>query len=94
MPDGKAIGKSEVTIMITRFERDLILRFGYPFEEIERQLANFGEADLTKVTDSPYWWEQIILNLHISEQEHTVDITLTAALRALIERIAEHLGLS
>ncbi len=34
-----------VTIMITRLERDLILRYGYPFEDIERQLEEGGDLD-------------------------------------------------
>ena len=52
--------------MITRWEKDLIKRFGYPFEDIERQLAESGDADLARVTDVPFYWEQLILNLRIS----------------------------
>jgi hypothetical protein len=58
-----------VTIMIDRWERDLILRYGYPFEDIERQLRESGDADPTRVVDVPYWWEQMIINLRISEKE-------------------------
>ena len=85
-----------VTIMIDRWERDLILRFGYPFEDIERQLKESGDADLARVTDSPYWWEQVIVNLGISESEIPEieeDAELSLGVRALIERIADHLGL-
>ncbi len=85
-----------VTIMIDRWERELILRYGYPFEDIERQLQESGEADLTRVVDEPFWWEQVIINLRISEKEKIevrADDALAASLDALIERIAIHLGL-
>lgn len=85
-----------VTIMINRWERDLILRYGYPFEDIERQLRESGDSDLVRVTDDPYWWEQAIINLRISEVEKPevqTDSGLAASLNALIERIAIHLGL-
>jgi hypothetical protein len=85
-----------VTIMINRWERNLILRYGYPFEDIERQLLESDGADLTRVVDDPYWWEQVILNLRISEEEKPevqADEALAASLSALIERVAIHLGL-
>lgn len=85
-----------VTIMINRWERDLILRYGYPFEDIERQLLESGDSDLVRVTDVPYWWEQAIINLRISEEEKPevqTDSGLASSLNALIERIAVHLGL-
>jgi len=81
--------------MINRWERDLILRYGYPFEDIERQLNEAGDVDLVRVTDSPFWWEQVIGNLHISEKENIegeASGELAVGLRALIERIAVHLG--
>lgn len=82
--------------MINRWERDLILRFGYPFEDIQRQLEEAGDVDLARVVDQPYWWEQVILNLRISEEEKPeiyTDPVLTDSLNALIERIAIQLGL-
>ena len=82
-----------VTIMITRGERDLIMRYGYPFEDIERQLKEAGEVDLIRVTDKPYWWEQLINNLHISEKENYTDEQLLTELRALLDRVADALGM-
>ncbi|MEO7098926.1 MAG: hypothetical protein ABI162_06160 [Luteolibacter sp.] len=82
--------------MINRWERDLILRYGYPFEDIQRQLLEAGDADLTRVIDQPYWWEQVIINLRMSEEEKPeihADDALTASVNTLIERIAIHLGL-
>ena len=82
-----------VTIMITRGERDLIMRYGYPFEDIERQLKEAGDVDLIRVTDAPCWWEQVINNLHISEKENYRDDQLLTLLRSLLDRIADHLGM-
>jgi hypothetical protein len=82
--------------MINRWERDLILRYGYPFDDIERQLRASGDADLVRVTDSPFWWEKVILNLRISEQEKPEfrsDEALYNSVNALFERIAVALGL-
>jgi hypothetical protein len=88
--------KDPVTIMINRWERELILRYGYPFDDIERQLLESGDADLARVTDAPFWWEKVIVNLRISEEEKPEfrsDEVLTDSLNALIERIAIELGL-
>ena len=87
---------NRVTIMITRPERELILRYGYPFDEIEHQLKEAGDVDLSPVTDDPYWWEQVMANLSISAKENEEvkrDKELVSALRSLIERIAEELGM-
>jgi len=83
-----------VTILINRWERELILRYGYPFEDIERQLKESGDSDLARVTDASYWWEQVIANLHISEEERSGRRDFPAEeVRSLIERIAGELGL-
>ena len=80
-----------VTIMITGAEREVILRYGYPFEDIENQLKDAGDLDIMRITDDPYWWEQVIVNLHISENENAANPVIMNQLRALIDRIAEHL---
>lgn len=85
-----------MTILLNRWERELILRHGYPFEDIERQLIESGDSDLVRVTDKPFWWEQVIGNLGISEREHYERLRAEVSadqLRALIERIACALGL-
>ena len=94
MSPPKVRKEEPVTIMITRSENDLILRYGYPFEDIERQLKNACDLDLSPVTDSPFWWERVIENLLISGQENPDDDGLLTELRALIERIAKHLRAS
>ncbi len=96
MPVRKKGGEQPVTILLNRWERELILRHGYPFEDIERQLIESGDSDLVRVTDSPFWWEQVIGNLGISEREHYEGLREDVPadqLRVLIERIACALGL-
>ena len=85
-----------VTIMINRWERDLIQRYGYPFEDIERQLRESGDADLARVIDVPFYWEQLIFNLRISVNEKPEiqrDDGLWKSVEELIEKIAVDLGL-
>lgn len=85
-----------VTIMINRCERDLIQRYGYPFEDIQRQLCESGDADLARVTDVPFYWEQLILNLRISVNEKPEiqrDDRLWESVEVLIQKIAVNLGL-
>lgn len=77
--------------MITRHEREVIMRYGYPFDDIKNQLRDAGDVDLMRITDDVYWWEQVIVNLHISDRENAGDPAITTPIRDLIERIAEHL---
>lgn len=85
--------ENPVTIMLSKIERDLISQHAYPFEEIEAQLDLESEADLVSVTDAPFWWEQIIVNLHISETEpERADVS--TQLRLLISRIITELKLT
>ena len=85
-----------VTIMINRWERDLILRNGYPFENIERQFRESGDADLARVIDVPFYWEQLIFNLRVSVNEKLkiqCDDHLWESVEKLIEKIEVDLGL-
>lgn len=96
MPARKKGGEEPVTLLLSRWERELILRHGYPFEDIERQLIESGDSDRVVVTDAPFWWEQVIANLGISEREHYEGVRKgvpAKRIRALIERIASALGL-
>jgi hypothetical protein len=95
MPSRKKGAEQPVTILLNRWEREMILRHGYPFEDIERQLIESGDSDLVRVTDKPFWWEQVIGNLGISEREQYEGLRKDAPadqLRVLIERIACALG--
>ena len=86
----------QVTIMINRWERDLILRYGYPFEDIERQLRESGDADLTRVIDVQFYWEQLIFNLRVSVNEKLeiqCDDHLWESVEKLIEKSEVDLGL-
>lgn len=84
--------EAPVTILLTKSERELISKHGYPFEEIEAQLDLEGEADLVRVTDESFWWEQVIVNLHISQTEpERCDVS--PQLRLLMNRIITELKL-
>ena len=85
-----------VNIMMNRWGRDLILRYGYPFEDIERQLRESDDADLTRVIDVPFYWEQLIFNLRVCVNEKLeiqCDDHLWESVEELIEKIAVDLGL-
>ncbi len=79
-----------ITILLSRHERDLIAQHGYPFDDIQAQLDNAGASDLVRITDDPFWWERVIVNLHISETEPG-RAAVAPALRELIDRIAAEL---
>jgi hypothetical protein len=85
--------QNQVTILLSQHERDLILEHGYPFDEIEAQLRKSTDADLTRVTDDPFWWERVIVNLHISENEPE-KLDVSSELRKVINRIASELKLN
>ena len=85
--------ETSVTILLSRRERDLIAKYGYPFEEIEKQIKAAGDEDLLAIADSPFWWERVIVNLHISEEEPD-KCDAAPEMRALINRIAEELKLN
>ena len=85
-----------MTILLKSRARELILRHGYPFEDIERQLVESGNPDLMRVTDKPFWREQVIGNLGISERGHYEGERKGVPadqIWVLIERVACALGL-
>ena len=81
-----------ITILLSCAERKIILRYGYPFEDIESQLTRAGDCDLIQITDVPFWWERVVVNLHISENENQTNGELALVLRALIDKIAAELN--
>ncbi len=84
--------KKPVTILLSRQEQKLITQYGYPFEKIETQLKQADKSDLARITDAPFWWERVLVNLHISETEASSP-DLAKSLRELIDRIAVELKL-
>jgi hypothetical protein len=59
-----------LTIRLTSRERELILKYGYPFEGIEHQLrSSCTKRGRVEISDTAYWWEQIVGNLSISVNE-------------------------
>jgi hypothetical protein len=59
--------EKSIAIVITKRQRDLILKYGYPFKEISNQLKK-GERYPNKKTISAdnYWWQQLLGNLAMS----------------------------
>ena len=50
----------DLKITISDRERDLILKYGYPFPEIETQLDVGGDYPKAKeLVTSSFWWEQL-----------------------------------
>lgn len=70
-------------IMLTNRERALILKYGYPFDEIERQLRDAAsKRGRVTICDDRYWWEQVVGNLCISINEDVKG-------RALLDELCE-----
>ncbi len=79
-------------IVLTRRERMLILKYGYPFEEIERQLRDAsGKRGRVTIQDKPFWWGQVVGNLSISVNEDVEDQRLLEELCELCDLIEAHL---
>ncbi|HPM83977.1 MAG TPA: hypothetical protein PLF81_24895 [Candidatus Anammoximicrobium sp.] len=81
-----------LTIKLTSRERELILRHGYPFDDIERQLRDScNRQGRVEVRDTAYWWEQVVGNLSISINEDVEDQDLLEELDELCNTIESHL---
>ena len=64
------VGVSKIKIVLSAPERHLIRKYGYPFENIAKQLeAAYGTRANVEIEDEPYWWEQVVGNLSISVNE-------------------------
>jgi len=89
--------ESPVTILLTRREQYLIIKYGYPFEDIEKQIKQADNTDLLSVTDVPFSWERVIVNLNISgkenaENEGNEGLDVVQEMSDLIDKILEKLG--
>lgn len=50
----------DIRVSLSKRERDLILKYGYPFDEIKNQLDDFKNSTKTvDITASSFWWEQL-----------------------------------
>ncbi len=81
-----------ITIALSRHERDLIAKHGYPFDGIEKQIELAGDKDICPITDEPYWWEQVVMNLGMSAREPE-RANVIPELKSLIIRLSNELGL-
>ena len=85
---------NEVTIVLTSRERELILQYGYPFDNIKRQLRKSSRSRRpVKISDGPYWWEQVVGNLSISVNEDVEDRDLAQELCDLADAVEWNLEL-
>ncbi|HUF63853.1 MAG TPA: hypothetical protein VMN36_17375 [Verrucomicrobiales bacterium] len=80
--------KDDITIELTKRERDLIAEYGYPFDDIKRQIEGAKDtAGAVEITDGRYWWEQVIGNLSISINEDAESDSLIEELCLLADEI-------
>ncbi len=50
----------EIFIAFTKRQRELVLKYGYPFEGIREQLKKNEDNEGTiGISDDEYWWEQL-----------------------------------
>ena len=84
-----------LTIRLTSRERELILKYGYPFEGIEQQLRNScTKRGRVEISDTAYWWEQVVGNLSISVNEDVEEVDLLEELDELCNAIELRLSRS
>lgn len=82
-----------LTIKLTAREPKLILRYGYPFDEIDRQLrSSCTKRGRVGISDAAYWWEQVVGNLAITVNEDVEDEELLGELNELCDKIESYLG--
>ena len=84
----------EITIQLTASERELLHKFGYPFENIEKQLKHSErvKGDV-EITDEAYWWEQVVGQLSISAKEQFNKGNLCESICYLTDEIEFNLSL-
>ena len=79
-----------LTVVLSPRERDLIMKYAYPFEAILRQCTELQASSKDEpVVDDSYWWEQILGNLAITLNEDVPPGSLADELHELYERVEE-----
>ena len=77
----------KIKIRLTNHQCDLLLKYGYPFEEMEEQLVvDNGKRDKF-ISDDPYWWEQVQGNLSSSARKKNLSSDLIDELDELLTLI-------
>jgi len=62
--------EKKISIFFTKRQRELILKYGLPFDNIRRQLQeNRNKRGNVKISDGAYWWEQMAGDLATSLNE-------------------------
>jgi len=78
----------KITIQLTASERKLLQKYGYPFENIEKQLKDsVAVKGSVEITDEAYWWEQVLGQLSISAKEQFNNDTLCEGICDLANEI-------
>jgi len=90
---GSRMARDALKIKLTQRERELILKYGYPFDELETQLREALDASgRVAIRDGAYWWEQVAGNLAISINEDVEDAGLLEELDELCDAIEYELA--
>lgn len=77
----------KIKIKLTNHQCDLLLKYGYPFEEMKEQLVvDNGKKDKL-ISDDPYWWEQVLGNLSFSARKKNLSSDLIDQLDELMTLI-------
>jgi hypothetical protein len=76
VPYLKVVMNKQIKIRLTRYQRDLLLKYGYPFDEMEAQLLAASEKKEAIIGDESYWWEQVLGNLSFSARKKNLSDSL------------------
>ncbi len=59
--------REKISIVLTKRQRRLALRYGYPFEDIRSKLEKgVNENRKMEIAEDAFWWEQLVGNLAMS----------------------------
>ncbi len=51
----------QIEISLSSRDRQLLLKYGYPFEDIQRQLKHHASSRAdAAISDDSFWWEQVL----------------------------------
>lgn len=83
-----------ISVFFSEYQRELILKYGYPFEELQKQLekAKSVSSDV-KISDDVYWWECLAGDLSISLNEGSVPDRLIEDVNEIAEIVELHISL-
>jgi len=79
----------DIKVILSKRERDLILKYGYPFDEIKDQLdENVNNTKNKEIVAGSFWWEQLAGDLARSLNHNEVkDYTDFEEMEELFEKV-------